>query len=369
MANLTLNKNLDRFIATPHDPMVCVDVANNYFAINQYGAALSYYLRAAELTEDDTLAYYCLLRNALIFRKQGRREGSFKNQMWHAITLCPKRPEGYLLLCKYYFEKGRNHECNMMATMALNVCEEFYSNDKLDFPGKYALIFHKAVSAYAIAKFTESRTLLTELRDWPEPLSPEYQKAVDINLDKLKIPRNMDNINFENEYLIACKTPSDINEHLPMLNALAMECKSVTEMGVRHGMSTRAFMLAGKKLTSYDLELDEGLKPLFAKYPLGEYIQADVLLIEIEQTDLLFIDTWHHYDQLKEELKLHAPKVNKYIAMHDTHTFGIVGENMPVGLLPAMLEFLAANPEWRVKYHTTRNNGLTVLEKIKPNAK
>ena len=363
MANIQLNKAINAFIKQPNNPKVCIKVADIYYDLNQYGAAISYYLRAAELTDNDSLAYYALLRNAIMLRKQGKRDGTFKNQVLHAITLCPDRPEGYLMIARFLQEKGINHDGHMMASIGLKMCKDFTPNPSLDFPGKYGLLFFKAVTAYSIAKFTESRDIFKQLRDWKEPIADPYKTSIDANLDKLRIPRNMEGIDFEKEYLSACRTPSDINEHLPMLNALAMECKHVTEMGVRHGLSTRAFMYAGKPLTSYDLEIDENLQRLFDKYPLGKYIKADVLTIDIEPTDMLFIDTWHHYDQLKQELKLHASKVKKYLAFHDTQTFGTIGENMPIGLLPALLEFMVTNPEWKVKYHTVKNNGLTVLEK------
>ena len=366
MENSKLNAALERFINLPDNPYPCIEVADIYYDLNQYGAALSYYLRAAELADSNDVAYYCLLRNALMLRKQGKREGTFKNQVLHAIALCPTRPEAYLLMCRFYEEKGINHDCNTLATIALTVCSSIDLDtprlEDLDYPGRYALEFYKGVSAYRIAKFAESREIFTALRDLPD-MTPEYRRAVDINLDFLKIPRNMDNIDFQEEYRIAYTTPSDINEHLHMLHALALDCEHVTEMGVRHGMSTIAFMAAGKKLVSYDLEKDEKLDQLFKVYPLGDYIEANVLETEIAETDLLFIDTWHHYEQLKQELKLHAGKVRKYIAMHDTHTFGVTGENMPIGLIPAMLEFLMANPEWSVMYHSYKNNGLTVLKK------
>lgn len=365
MENSNLNLALQRFVETPESPDICIEVADIYYDLNQYGAALSYYLRAAELTDNPDMAYYCLLRNALMLRKQGKREGTFKNQVLHALALCPARPEAYTLMCRFYEEKGLNHDCNTLASIALGVCPESAINTpnvSLDYPGRYALEFYQGVSAYRIAKFAQSREIFTRLRDY-EGMSPEYRRAVDINLDFLKIPRNMNNVDFQEEFRVACTTPSDINEHLHMLHALALDCEHVTEMGVRHGMSTRAFMAAGKKLVSYDLEKDEKLNQLFKVYPLGDYIKANVLEVEIAETDLLFIDTWHHYEQLKQELKLHAGKVRKYIAMHDTHTFGVHGENMPIGLIPAMLEFLAANAEWSVMYHSYKNNGLTVLKK------
>jgi cephalosporin hydroxylase len=85
---------------------------------------------------------------------------------------------------------------------------------------------------------------------------------------------------------------------------------------------------------------------------------------------MLFIDTWHCYDQLLAELTLHAPKVKKYIAFHDTQTYGTrseefmgrVGSN---GLLPAIIHYMIENPGvWQFKVHRTNNNGLTVIERV-----
>jgi hypothetical protein len=89
---------------------------------------------------------------------------------------------------------------------------------------------------------------------------------------------------------------------------------------------------------------------------------ADVLQVEIEETDLLFIDTWHVCQQLREELALHAAKVRRYIVLHDTTTFGDRGETEGhAGLWPAVEEFLARGT-FRLKRRYENNNGLTVLE-------
>src|SRR5262245_5381518 len=54
-------------------------------------------------------------------------------------------------------------------------------------------------------------------------------------------------------YHQACSTPSDINEHLPILSELAQRCDHVTEFGRRTGNSTIAFIHAQpKRLVSYD---------------------------------------------------------------------------------------------------------------------
>jgi hypothetical protein len=195
-------------------------------------------------------------------------------------------------------------------------------------------------------------------------------------------------------YEDACTIESDIYKHLPILREYASKCNHVTEMGARTGNSTIAFLISGtQKFVSYDYQYEnpephlvegvERLKSLIigAKEDLGisaSYIGADVLSIEIEQTDLLFIDTWHVYEQLKEELRLHAGKVNKYIAFHDVETFGKIGEGYPEmdpnhptrdklssqgGIRQAIDEFLKANNNWKIVYETKENNGLMVIEK------
>ena len=178
---------------------------------------------------------------------------------------------------------------------------------------------------------------------------------------------------FENEYLKAKNTPSDINENVHILYDLCKDCKTVVEMGVRTGVSTRAFLNANVDLISFDVFLDRTVQRLFDKARSRgknvQYIKDDVLNIEIEETDFLFIDTIHNYDQLRKELKLHGNKAQKYIAFHDTYTYGLRGENVlgfdSKGLLTAIIEFLIENPHWKFKIFKTNNNGLTVLERYK----
>jgi hypothetical protein len=97
-----------------------------------------------------------------------------------------------------------------------------------------------------------------------------------------------------------------------------------------------------------------------------KFIRADVLKTKIEETDLLFIDTWHVYRQLKEELRLHADRARKYIILHDTTTFGLRGEDGGEGLIKAVDEFLSDNREWSIKEVFANNNGLTVLQRGAP---
>jgi len=187
-------------------------------------------------------------------------------------------------------------------------------------------------------------------------------------ISKFKNDRTRSNI-FQKEYENAKNTPSDINENVHILYDLAKECKTVVEMGVRTGVSTRAFLNADVELLAFDLFIDSRVYDLFDKAKKAgkkvQYIKEDVLNIEIEETDLLFIDTYHTYDQLRKELQLHGNKAKKYIAFHDTHTFGLKGEDGKdqKGLMTAIIEFMIENPHWKFKINRTNNNGLMVIER------
>ena len=183
----------------------------------------------------------------------------------------------------------------------------------------------------------------------------------------------------EKEYQDELNNPSDINEHVHDLLTLALDCTHVTEFGSRFGSSTKAFLKAPVTLRAYDLEIHDPLMNLFKMArKVGkdvEYTQGNTLNLLIEPTDMIFIDTWHSQKQLRDELKLHGNAARKYLAFHDTHTYGVRDEQADwaknpdrkamagQGLLPAVIDFVIRNPHWSFKIHKSNNNGLTVLER------
>jgi len=194
-------------------------------------------------------------------------------------------------------------------------------------------------------------------------------------------------------YYEKATVPSDINEHIPTLLRYGKECNHITECGVRSVVSSYAFALALKdrqpnKLVQVDLEWHPNLD-MFKKECDREgvqvvfYKQSD-LECPMEQTDLLFIDTWHVYGHLKRELTRWNSSVSKYIVLHDTtvdewegesirmrmnvqqqsESSGYPIEEITKGLWPAVEEFLEEHPEWTIKERFTNNNGLTILQRI-----
>lgn len=171
-----------------------------------------------------------------------------------------------------------------------------------------------------------------------------------------------------------CFVPSDINEHLPTLRRYAEMCDHITEMGVREANSTFGFLMGKpKKMISIDILPIEAFgneESAIKKIAEGngtdfEFILANSLEIEIGETDLLFLDTDHTYEQVKKELQLHGNKSKKFIIFHDTTTFARGGfGNDKIGIWMAIEEFLDDNPFWVIHEKYEHNNGLTILKRI-----
>lgn len=182
------------------------------------------------------------------------------------------------------------------------------------------------------------------------------------------------NLTIIQKYNTLCTTPSDINELLPFLRLYAESCKHITEMGIRNPTSTYAFLAGGPNtLISYDInratEVDEveNLAP-----GVFRFIQQDVLTAEIEETDFLFIDTYHTATQLEKELEMHSGKVRRYIGLHDTSTFWERGEELYKGMdiklgcgrgLKFAIKPFLKKGQWKIAFATDRNNGLMILER------
>lgn len=167
----------------------------------------------------------------------------------------------------------------------------------------------------------------------------------------------------------------DISEHLDTLKQYADECKIIVELGVNEGISTTAWALSleenskDRYVYCYDyIDERDYFKPLLQTCKIQnlnlKFTLADDLKIEIPECDLLFCDTLHEGQQLRQELKLHSDKAKKYIILHDTESFRFRGVREGTeGLWPAIENFLKENSNWVMKIHYPNNNGLTILER------
>ena len=95
---MSVQEKLEQYIEAPTVPEHSFEIGYEYELIGQYASAMGYYLKCAENTDSDLLAYECLVRKALCFRKLGGREAHVQINCQHAISLMPGRPEAYNLL-------------------------------------------------------------------------------------------------------------------------------------------------------------------------------------------------------------------------------------------------------------------------------
>eukprot|EP00929_Paragymnodinium_shiwhaense_P047297 TRINITY_DN23988_c0_g1_i1.p1 TRINITY_DN23988_c0_g1~~TRINITY_DN23988_c0_g1_i1.p1 ORF type:complete len:288 (+),score=15.58 TRINITY_DN23988_c0_g1_i1:458-1321(+) len=200
--------------------------------------------------------------------------------------------------------------------------------------------------------------------------------------------------------------------HAGKLREYAAQSTHITEIGVNTAASTWALLRGlydGSKAAAEDCQRSKacrvhraidirpfGMAPSIRQLAdaLGidyTFQRADSLSVELEETDLLFIDTFHAYAQLRAELRLHAHLVRPggWIVLHDTtlngehsqcgvlpilddgiydqrrdhclsvqRALGVRMSEVEAGLWAAIEEFLSAKPEWSTV--TKRNSHLSV---------
>ena len=161
-----LNQLVVAYVNDPENPIKNYNLALEYENLGQTAAAISYYLRASERTENNDLAYECLIRIGNCFDAQGNRKYTVKSMYQGAIALLPERPEGYYYLSKFLEKEGQHYESYSMMEVALTISKgKIFKPLRVYYPGQYALVFQKAVAAWWRGKGTESRKLFQYLID------------------------------------------------------------------------------------------------------------------------------------------------------------------------------------------------------------
>lgn len=174
-------------------------------------------------------------------------------------------------------------------------------------------------------------------------------------------------------YDMAVATPTDINEHLPVLRELGRG-KRILELGVRTGCSSIAF-LAGRPrmLNSIDIDWSQLDPQVIAGAELAGVTWNRVETSSVGDEpwwrdlpfrfDVLFIDTLHTADQIREELRIHAPHADR-IVIHDTVANWTKGENGQPGIGGPILDLIEpVDGVWCVEKEYSNNNGLMILRR------
>jgi predicted O-methyltransferase YrrM len=176
----------------------------------------------------------------------------------------------------------------------------------------------------------------------------------------------------------------DSDQHLLTLFSIAMQIKarSILELGVRAGVTTKPLLLATSffdgKLTSVDLN-GSAYNPPDELKKHHQFVQSDALLflkncVDTKTTyDMIFIDDNHDYEHVKKELEFVTQMMNgkTVVTLHDLMAEGCE-PNYRYGNRPGFADggpYRAVNElnlnqfEWVT---IPVNNGLTILRKRTP---
>jgi len=183
-----LDTTLKNYIYNFEDPHANFNLALEYDALGQSYTAISYYLRAANLTQDQTLAYTCMVKIGTWFVKHGCRNYSAETTLQQAVALMPKRPEAYYLLSQLWERNKKYLESYQLSTVGLEVCD-FDSEPLLadvGYPGRWGLVFERSVCAWHCGKEDLARALLQELVDihWNN-LDDGHKATVELNITSI----------------------------------------------------------------------------------------------------------------------------------------------------------------------------------------
>jgi tetratricopeptide (TPR) repeat protein len=187
---LMLEKAITDLALDSENPLINYKLGILYESIGQTASAITYFYRAAERSNIKELIYECLLKSGLCYERQGNRQDTVKRMYQHALYVFPKRPEAYFLMSRIYERTQKYMDGYTMASIGLEVADfnlkPLLSN--VEYPGKYGLIFEKAVCGWWWGKNMESRTLLRHLADdYHNKMDQIHTDAVYNNIYKLGI--------------------------------------------------------------------------------------------------------------------------------------------------------------------------------------
>ena len=196
MKNYKLEEKLNKYIDNPRKDICNFELACSYFDIKQYASALSYYLRCAELSKDESLVYESLLCSWDCMGRVGKRPAFERGQILQAISHSPHRPEAYNSICVWLEFCGDiripspEEKYHMMYSYACIGINNILSDKPFKYYNRYdgyfAFLYYKALAGWNIGKTKESEDLFVELVNNPNNnLNERYKKIINNDIINL----------------------------------------------------------------------------------------------------------------------------------------------------------------------------------------
>jgi len=166
-------------------------------------------------------------------------------------------------------------------------------------------------------------------------------------------------------------TSAYFGKHMDKLREMAEQSERVVEFTRFHETTVALAAGAQGNLHSYlfegakDNRMVNELLPQLAGIP-AEWSRTQMHDFPDEPdfegaADLLVFKTPHCYERLTADLKRWAPRVRRWIVLHDTARNGMQLDNKRPGYAPQIKGFLDDTPAWFIASHTGADTGLTVL--------
>jgi hypothetical protein len=160
-----LKEPLRNYINDTLNPITNMELALEYEKIGQGAAALSFFLRTAELVYESNplLAYTCILKTWKQMSNTTRRPVWEIEQLFTAVTFLPSRAEAYYFLSRKASDKDNHKESYMYACLGLQFIDKESLPYEIDGYKPYKLHFQKALSSWYCGQREESRKIFNML--------------------------------------------------------------------------------------------------------------------------------------------------------------------------------------------------------------
>jgi len=161
-----IEKYLEKLVQNPRDDNINFELAYAYEKEGQYAAAVSYYLRCAEFTNNNIMASECLIRCSFSMNKQGGRDQKEFHYIKQSIGASPCSLEPYYIASLYFSWRGNYRDSYLYACLGINIYENNIQNEKFlkeinfSLPDLYC---QKAMQGLKIGKINEARQIYVNI--------------------------------------------------------------------------------------------------------------------------------------------------------------------------------------------------------------
>ena len=204
MKKLIKENKLNNYILNPRDANINFQLANEYFNSEQYASALSYYLRCAELSNNDDIVYESLLISWVCIKNVENRSTFERGQLMSIASKFPHKPEVYYNLCNWLEKFGGNvfnsneEKFQQMYLYACigekNIENEVKFQNFNEYPGYYGILFYKAFAGWHIGEKKESEDIFIDLHN-NHKLDYYFDTYVRNNINSLNIEHRINEKN------------------------------------------------------------------------------------------------------------------------------------------------------------------------------